>query len=408
MEAWAAGLRDGGDGSPASVASMLTFPSTSELNETLRRLADVEAPDLPVLSVYLDMRAHATGGRPGERAGLVILRDRLREIERTYWPRGDDYDSFKEDEQRITEFLDEEFDPAAHGLAVFACSGIDLWEVVQAGVPFRDSVSAGPRPDLFQLARLVDEHETAVVALVDTNTHRLFVTRTGRLEEVASHDEDSASFQKRSLGGWSEQRYQRHIDKHIADFAGESATAIEEVVNREDARRLVLAGDEVAITPLTEALSQAVQQKVGEILRVDMRTSPDELQEDVRQLLSGVEAASSVDVADQVIAGVRSGGLAVTGLEATRRMLETGAAEVVVIAELPGANPEESGYQDARDIGEDVEGLDELEPGLLDLETRNELVRLAAATSAEVEVVAGHRALAKAGGVGALLRYRPD
>ncbi|HVM31219.1 MAG TPA: Vms1/Ankzf1 family peptidyl-tRNA hydrolase [Candidatus Limnocylindrales bacterium] len=386
---------------------MLTFPSTTELNDTLRRLAEVESQDLPVLSVYLDMRAQATGGRPGERAGLVVLRDRLRQIERTYWPRGDDYDSFKADEQRIDEFLEQEFDTAAQGLAIFACSGIGLWEVVQAGVPFRDSVAVGARPDLFQLARLLDEHETAVVALVDTNSYRLFVTRTGRLEEVESRDEDSASFQKRSLGGWSEQRYQRHIDKHIADFARESAAAIEDLVNREDAQRLVLAGDEVALTPLSDALSQSVEKKVGEILRVDMRASTDELQEEVREALAGLEASSSVEVADQVIAGVRSGGLAVTGLEGTRRMLEIGAVDVVVIAELPGASPEETEFHDARDIGEQVEGLDEQEPGLLDLEVRNELVRLASATAARVEVVANHQALEKAGGVGALLRYRP-
>ncbi|CAN5574359.1 Vms1/Ankzf1 family peptidyl-tRNA hydrolase [soil metagenome] len=380
------------------------FPSTSELNDALRRLSEIDAPDLPVLSVYLDMRPQATGQSPGRRAGLTVLRNRLREIERTYWPRGADYDSFQADEQRIREYLDEDFDRAAAGVAVFACSGVNLWQTVQAGVPFHDSVSAGPRPDLFQLARLIDEHETAVVALVDSNTARLFVTRTGRLEEAEQLDEDSVSFQKRSLGGWSEQRYQRHIDKHIADFARDSAAAIEELLRREDARRLVLAGDEVAITPLSEALSQAVEQKVGEILRVDMRAAADELDEAVREALVSAEAESGRSVADQLVAGVRSGGLAVSGVEATKRALEAGAAEVVVIAGLPGATPEDSGYQDARDIG--GQDMRELEPGGLDLDARNELVRLAAATAAEVEVVAGHLGLEKLGGVGALLRYR--
>jgi len=387
--------------------STRAFPTTDQLSDTLRRLAEVDAGDLPVLSIYLDMRPQATGQSPGRRAGLVVLRDRLREIERTYWPRGADYDSFKADEQRIEAYLNEDFEREAAGLALFACSGTGLWEAVQAGVPFHDSVAAGPRPDLFQLARLIDEHETAVVALVDTNTARLFVTRTGRLDEAEALDEDSVSFQKRSLGGWSEQRYQRHIDKHIADFARDSAAAIEELVQREGARRLVLAGDEVAITPLTEALSQSVQQKVGEILRVDMRASPDELATDVREALAIAEAASGRSVADQLIGAVRSGGLGVSGIEATRRMLEAGAADVLVLAELPGMAPEESDHQDARDIGEQVEGMAELEPGLLDLEVRNELVRLAAATSAEVEVVADHEGLAKLGGVGALLRYRP-
>jgi hypothetical protein len=383
------------------------FPSTDTLQAALRRLAEVDAGDIPLLSIYLDMRPHATGQSPGRRAGLVVLRGRLREIERTYWPRGDDFDSFKADEQRISEFLDAELDSATQGLALFACHAIGLWEVAQVGVPFRDSVSAGPRPDLFQLARLIDEHETAVVALVDSNTARLFVTRTGTLEEAQTLDEDSVSFQKRSLGGWSEQRYQRHIDKHIADFARDSAQAIEDLVGREDARRLVLAGDEVAVTPLMERLSKSVEQKVGEVLRVDMRAAPDELGDEVRQVLARVEAASGRSVADEMVAAVRSDGLAVSGLEATRRMLESGAVEVLILAELPGTAAEESNYHDARDIGQQVEGLEELEPGLLDLDVRNELVRLAAATSAEVEVVADHRGLIAAGGVGALLRYRP-
>jgi peptide subunit release factor 1 (eRF1) len=383
------------------------FPSTTELTDTLRRLAEVEASDLPVLSIYLDMRPQATGQDPGRRAGLIVLRDRLREIEKTYWPRGDDYDSFKADEERIQEYLQEDFDPAAQGLAVFACSGVGLWETVQAGVPFHDSVTAGATPDLFQLARLIDEHETAVVALVDTNTARLYVTRTGKLEQVGGLDEDSVSFQKRSLGGWSEQRYQRHIDKHIQDFAKEAAAAVEELVQREGVRRVLLAGDEVAVTPLADALSQAVEQKVEEVLRVDIRASDDELSEEVRQALALAESASGRSVADQLISAVRSGGLGVTGLEATKRMLEHGAVEILVLSELPGVTPENRDYHDARDINEQVEGREEQEPGLLDMDVRNELVRLAATTAAEVEVVNDHPALDKAGGIGAILRYRP-
>jgi hypothetical protein len=51
-----------------------------DLQDVLRRLAEVEPSELPVLSVYLDIRPQATGNSPGRRAGLTILRDRLREI----------------------------------------------------------------------------------------------------------------------------------------------------------------------------------------------------------------------------------------------------------------------------------------------------------------------------------------
>lgn len=47
----------------------------------LRRLAEPEPGEPPVVSVYLDMRLHATGENSAVRSGLIVLKDRLREIE---------------------------------------------------------------------------------------------------------------------------------------------------------------------------------------------------------------------------------------------------------------------------------------------------------------------------------------
>jgi peptide chain release factor subunit 1 len=379
-----------------------------DLQDVLRRLAEVEPSELPVLSVYLDIRPQATGNSPGRRAGLTILRDRLREIESTYWPRGDDFDSFTADRERIDAFIDTEADPAAQGLAIFACHGSGLWEVIEAGVPFRDSVSAGPLPDLFQLARLLDQEETAVVAVVDSSTARLFVTRAGLFEEVEGPDEPSVSFRKRSMGGWSQARYQRHIDKHRIDFAREAATEVEALVEREGARRLVLAGDEVAITPLMDHLSPSVKELVQEVARIDIKASSSDVIDEVRPVLERIEAEDGISVADRLIEAVRAGGLGVTGVEATRQALEIGAVDTLVLLALPGRPPVPGDAQDARDLAQRGDVEDEAESSDLDLDARNELVRMAALTSAEVEVVDEHQALEHVGGVGALLRYQPS
>ena len=77
---------------------------------------------------------------------------------------------------------------------------------------------------------------------------------------------------------------------------------------------------------------------------------------------------------------MRSGGLGVDGLERTRAALEHGQVDVLL--------------------------LDEDAP--LSDTNRNELIRLAAGTGADVEVVRGHAVLSELGGVGALLRYQHD
>ncbi|HVL52941.1 MAG TPA: hypothetical protein VM344_01615 [Vitreimonas sp.] len=58
------------------------------------------------------------------------------------------------------------------------------------------------------------------------------------------------------------------------------------------------------------------------------------------------------------------------------------------------------------DVRDDI--ATEAETFALDVDARNDLVRLAALTSAEVEVTDQHDGLEHAGGAGALLRYRPD
>ncbi len=91
-----------------------------------------------------------------------------------------------------------------------------------------------------------------------------------------------------------------------------------------------------------------------------------------------MEADASTAIADQVVAAVRSDGLGVAGIDATRQALGNGQVDLLLLE----ANSD------------------------IDDEQRNELIRLAATTGADVEVVEAHDGLARFGGVGALLRYR--
>jgi len=86
--------------------------------DLMRKLAEFEPTEMPVLSVYLDARPQATGESPGIRSGEIVLKDRLHEIEKTYRPRGDDLDSFLADREKIEEFFNREMSPATSGSRV--------------------------------------------------------------------------------------------------------------------------------------------------------------------------------------------------------------------------------------------------------------------------------------------------
>ena len=347
-----------------------------DVRDLLQKLANFDAGDALVLSVYLDMRPH--GDSPAIRRSQIFLKERFRQLEKTLLPRGSALDNFRLDANRVQSFLDEHAGSWLQGVATFACNSHQLFEVIETGVPFENQVALEPVPDLFQLARLVDEQETAIVALMDTNTTRLFVTRRGFLEEVAGPRDDPFGSRQRNTGGLNHKQYQRRVQNQREAFAREAAAALEELVSQEGATRVILAGDEVAIPLLHQALSPQLEPLIQEeVLRLDIRTPRHEVLREVAPILAQVEEEESHARADQLVDAVREQGLGVIGLEETRHALEHGQGEVLVLAEeAPLAEQE-----------------------------RNDLVRLATLSGAEVDLVKGHEILQQMGGVGALLRY---
>ncbi len=334
---------------------------------------------LPVLSVYLDWRPEAMGERPGLRAARVMLRARLREIERAFWPRGAAYDAVRADATRIERYLDEQAPPSADGLAIFACEPAGLFVTLETGVPFETEVMALATPNLYQLAYLLDDHEAAVIAVVDSNTARIFVSQRGLLRELKRLDEDPKYFHMmKGAVAMNQAHYQRYAVTQRRRFAEEVAQRLSEVIEEVGATRVILAGDEVAAAELKAALSPDVAAMLLEVpLRMSVDVTRDEIWDEIQPIVREAEAEQDRSVVERLLDEALSDRLGVVGLEQTRAALEAGQAYMLALV-ADGQIPEEQ---------------------------RSQLISLATQTDAQVEIVDSPE-LAHLGGVGALLRYR--
>ena len=355
---------------------MVDSPVT--LRNLLRRLADWQAPDATIISAYLDLRPHAGGDNPNVRAGMTVLRDRLRQIERNFQEHTPAHETFAKDVERINALIDDRM-PGVSGLAVFAAGGLGL-EAAETRIPLNDEVEIAPHPMLVPLARLADA-EQAVIALADTSTLRLFVHRSGALEETGLVDDDNDDYSKTEKGGWSQARYQRHVQEHREAFAKLAVEAIDELVGQEEARVLILAGDEVALPLIRDELPKPLAALDRGTLRLEMRATLKEVEAEVLPMLAAFRAQDAEDAADRLVGAALGDAMAVGGARATRNALMLGQALELVLdpAEVDGgdADPEE-------------------------------LVRLAAGTDARIRFATDHEGLRRFGGVGALLRFRLD
>jgi peptide chain release factor subunit 1 len=343
----------------------------------LRRLADREPSRLPVLSAYLDLRPPADAAQPAVREAKVILRDRLDESLDQLPAHGAAHDSVATDGERIRMLLDEEAAVNERGVALFACHGEGLFERLGTWVPFDPRVEMGAVPFLVPLARFVD-HEPTLVALADTNTLRLLVSQPGRLEELPGLDDAPDDYTRTEAGGWSQARYQRHVDAHRGGFARQAAQVIERTSAQEGAVRVILAGDEVAVPRLRRELPKAIADRVREVLRLELRATLDEIESKVLPAIERLEAADARDAADRLMGAIGAGGLGIGRVGPVMRALGIGQGLELL---LDVARP--STEEDA-----------------------NEAVRLAARTGTRITFVADHPGIRELGGIGLLLRYR--
>lgn len=373
---------------------------SSTANDILRRLATVEpieAPAgqpgvaaydvtgairtyIPILTVYLDYRPQISGANPAIRPSRVLLRTRLHQIEQTLWPRGAAFDAVNAGAARIEEYLETQTPTNVQGLAIFAGTRHHLFETLETDSPFDNQVSARAMPDLFQLARLLGERETAILAIVVTHAARLFVMERGGLREVRGLSADPKFFHMvRETNAMNQAHYQRHALHIRADFARQLADQVERLVDRTAAAELILAGESEALPLLRQALSPRIAQLIHHPpLELGIDAPADVVLDEVAPLLRAYEAQRVSSIVEQLVEAVQADALGVAGLEATRHALERGQVDTLVLAGDAPISPE----------------------------VRSALIALATKTDASIEVVDHNEPLAHMEGVGALLRYR--
>src|SRR3954449_8762037 len=205
-----------------ATADVTETPVLNSIQEPLERLLAYEPGTLPVISLYLNTQADDHGRDQYQQ----FLKKELNGVVKT-WPSGsEERKSLEADVQRIQAWLEDELVPSANGVAIFACSGANLWEAVQLNVPVEEhKLYVYNQPHLYHLARLDDEYPRYAALLTDANSARIFVFGLG--EKVADAKVKGKKVQRVKVGGWSQARYQRRVGNAHKEHAKESIEALE-------------------------------------------------------------------------------------------------------------------------------------------------------------------------------------
>jgi peptide chain release factor subunit 1 len=178
--------------------------------EMLRELADVRDEQGCALSLYVDLDPSST---PTPADVETRVNSLVSELEKTYLAEEEDGPrtrAIRANLDRLLQFLTEFNRDGTRGLAVLVSSEQRFFRGV--GLPERvpDHVQVDSQLSLAPLVPHVGGSEGALVAMIDRERGQVFRLRGGRLEEIVDETEDQPG--QHSQGGWSQARYQRHIE----------------------------------------------------------------------------------------------------------------------------------------------------------------------------------------------------
>jgi len=309
------------------------------------------------------------------------------------------------EKDRVLEFL-EAWQPRGRSLVIFSAQPANIWEVVYLDVLLPTFVAVDKTTNTGLLAQVLDEYPRFAVAVVQRDHAKVYITEQRSAEGLAQISSDVPG--RHDQGGWSQARFQRHIDFHFGLHLNRLVEQLEDLHHDRPFKQLVIGCGEETVSELLEMLPDNLRDRVIGTFRVDFKhESEAEVLQRAGTLREEDERRSERDLVDQIVGAAESGAQGVVGIDQTLQAVLDGRVHLLAIAEgiaTEGSECLSCGYFAAKEFPECPVCGGEPEP-VPDVVDR--AIEKAYLTGTQVEVVLGEARewLLARGGLGAVLRY---
>jgi peptide subunit release factor 1 (eRF1) len=376
--------------------------SVQPLSQRMEMLAALEPSPFPVISLYLSLTPNQNGRENWEQFVRKVFNERGKTLRVDSPERG----SFDTDAERIRQYLDQPRDTACHGIAIFACSGAELFEAIPLETPFDDHwMFVGSVPHLYPLAKLIDTYPRYAAVMLDTNKARILVFSLAANEREEKVVSDKT--RRTSKGGWSQARYQRRADDMHLHHMKEVVDALDTIVREEKINQIVIAADDNVLPKLREQMPSHLADKIVNTVPLHRHDGGGTMLESMFDAIRMKDAETDVEKVQELLDEWHSGGLGVAGPEATLSAFELGQVEELIITgSVNTLKPVQkladgASFEMQVDTSDPAGNVDEAR-----LQLSAELIKRAQQTAARIRFIEDAALLEDVGGVGALLRFR--
>src|SRR4051812_31634702 len=287
--------------------------------QRLRELATLRPDGHKVLSLYLNLDPSefpTPRQRSSELQSLLDTIEReLREDSLSHEQRTE----LKQDVERVRAYFEREFDASGtRGVAVFASSPIDLFDVHRLGRPIRSEAVIDDSPFIEPLTALPGDDGYAVL-LVNRQIARILSGDASGMREVVNIVDDVHRWHDQ--GGWSQARFQRGIMKETKDHLKHAGEELFRLYDRGLVRRLIIGTPDEMRGEVQNALHNSLRDRIAGWLEIDIKAPPADVAREAAAIIEDDERSRERECLDRLKSGLGRQSRGVAGLADTLEAL---------------------------------------------------------------------------------------
>lgn len=313
----------------------------------------------------------------------------------------------KHDIEKIEAYLAGNKREFKKGLALISSAPVNFWQSYHFTVPVKNELIIDDTPYIKPLLSLFDSYPAYAVLLVDKEFARIFYIHLGKIEvytEMLTPDVPG----KHKKGGWfglEQSRYERHIDYHVSRHMKDVIKAVDNLIQKESIDKIIIGGTEEAVVKIKDMLPHAISGKIVSTFHTGLTSGEKDILEKTLKIIEGLEKEKQEETVRELITRAMKNNMAVLGMENVLTNIQNGRVRQLIFlrdmsaagSRCPNCNFLTS--QKLKDCPYCKRTFDAV----------NYLFDLAAQKAVEqdaiVELVSKSDELAKAGGIGAFLRF---
>ena len=299
--------------------------------EALRELATFRAEDGCAISVYVDLDPSVapTAGDAASRINSLISEGERRSEGGRKELAHDQRQGLKADLERIRRYFDQDFSrDGAHGVAVFSAGLDNFWRVLPLSESVADAIKIGSQFYLAPLVPLVGRGDGALVAVVGRERGEVYRLQAGRLEELVEQFDEQPG--QHMQGGWSQARYQRHIEELAAQHLRAVGDILDRQVRRLGGPRVVVVCGEETRPDFEQVLSNEVRNAIAGWTQAEAHATPAVLLAAAQPVLEDWRAAEEAAAIERWREEAGRNGRAASGWAGTLEAASDGRVEVLL------------------------------------------------------------------------------